>query len=89
MSETTAQELLDSENIQNLAAAVIERAFQDLALSAGRYNDLYRLDAYEFLTARLWEEDCLWYEMLSAVLVRGPVTAAAKLKFAQRRVGKK
>ncbi len=89
MSEETPQAVLDSENLQNLAAAVIERAFQDLALSAGRYNDLYRTDAYEFLTARLWEEDCLWYEMLSAILIRGPVTAAAKLRFAQRRIGKK
>jgi hypothetical protein len=56
-----------------LAAAVIRQAFHDLQYGsvARRTADLTRIrdDARDFLMRRLWESDCLWYELVGHLLV--------------------
>ena len=61
-----------------LAASVVHRAFQDLGLIPGRYATYYREDAYDFLINRLWDEECVWREVLEKTLIRQRVVKEAK-----------
>jgi len=48
-----------------LALSVVRRAFQDL-VNQNRPGE--HQDAADFLLIRLWEEDCLWGEILRKIL---------------------
>ena len=55
-----------------LAAAVVRRAYLDLALpSTDEEARMIIDDAYNFLTDRLWSQECLWGEMLRDALEVG------------------
>lgn len=54
--------------IRNLAAAVVERAVTDLTLMRGPEAPAIRRDAHDFLVRRLWDPECLWYEILHHAL---------------------
>lgn len=53
-----------------LAAAIIRRAFLDL-ISPNKPHE--HLDAYEFLTIRLWEDDNMWGDILRKLLDKDDV----------------
>lgn len=56
--------------VLRLAVAVAEQAVRDLV---GPVDRACRDDAYDFLTNRLWDEDCSWYEVLGQYLSRPAV----------------
>lgn len=59
-----------------LAAAVVRQAFHDLRYSPSeRSGEALRIrqDAKDFLMNRLWEPDCIWYELVGHILVHGHV----------------
>lgn len=61
-----------------LAAAVVRQAFHDLHYQpADRSGEALRIrkDAKDFLVRRLWEPDCLWYELVGHILVHPHVIA--------------
>src|SRR5258706_5597700 len=53
-----------------LALAVVHRAVQDLTISHDRDSAQIRIDAYNFLTHRLWGSDCMWNSILEGCLVQ-------------------
>lgn len=69
IQDTAPKEYRDPEVVA-IAVAVIARAVQDLTSRAERHSDSIRLDAYLFLTERLWRDDCVWQEILEDRLPR-------------------
>ena len=64
-----------------VAAAVIRRAFKDLVPTKHIASAWWQWDAYDFLTNRLWLDECFWRQMLEHMLVKHMI-----LKEVQKRV---
>ena len=71
---------------RKMAVAVIERAALDLSLMSTRYTDEYRQDAVDFLTQRLWEDDCLWNLFLNGAITQPKMCRLVKQKLKARRL---
>ncbi len=57
-----------------LAMGVFAQAFRDLTVQSGVHDlSACRRDAYDFLTIRVWEPECLWGEILAPYLIRRKV----------------
>ena|SRR3990167_9458113 len=62
-----------------IAANVVKQALRDLEVrqvkDINRKEDLQAIrdDAYDFLTRRLWDPECLWLDLLGHCLVRQQV----------------
>lgn len=56
--------------VLRLAVAVAEQAVRDLV---GPVDKTCRADAFDFLTSRLWDEECSWYDVLGQYLSRSQV----------------
>lgn len=59
-----------------VATAVLRRAFQDLTIKGEPGWPRLRREAYAFLTEELWEEDCLWRQILADLLPKHVVLRA-------------
>ena len=63
-----------------LASAVLNRAFHDLVGRYEKHASDIRREAYHFLTAELWEEDCLWTRILGGRISRERVLSKVRAK---------
>ena len=69
-----AEDVLDPDvydwAVLRLAVAVAEQAVRDLV---GPVDKTCREDAFDFLTNRLWVEDCSWHDVLGRYLSKPQV----------------
>ena len=63
--------VMNDQSLVPLASAVVLRAFEDLATLSLEI----RRDAFHFLTERLWDPGCLWFQILDPILVREHVVS--------------
>jgi len=71
-----------------VAAKVVTQALNDLEVRVVQDADtqvelqIIRNDAYDFLTRRLWDPDCLWLSLLEHCLVKETVLQAVASRWA-------